>query len=63
MPPHGSNEDVLPPKGKNFGNTSSSPSVPLVVISSLYFVQVIIVLYPLLAIVVVLLLASYRLLT
>ena len=25
-------------KGRNFGNTSSSPSVPLVVISNLYFV-------------------------
>ena len=53
MPPHRSNGDVLPPKGRNFGNTSSSPSVPLVVISSLYFVQAIVVLYHLLARVVV----------
>ena len=40
-------------KGRNFGNTSSSPSVPLVVISFLYFVQVIIALYLLLALVVI----------
>ena len=53
MPPHRSNGDVLPPKGRNFGNTSSSPPAPLVVISSLYFVHVYIVLYHLIALVVV----------
>ena len=46
-------EMYFPSKGRNFGNTSSSPPAPLVVISFLYFVQAIIVLYPLLALVVV----------
>ena len=36
-------------KGRNFGNTSSSSSVPLVVISNLYFAFVIVVEYLLLA--------------
>ena len=40
-------------KGRNFGNTSSSPPAPLVVISYLYFVQAIVVLYPLLALAIV----------
>ena len=40
-------------KGRNFGNTSSSPPAPLLVISYLYFVRAIVVLYPLLALVVV----------
>ena len=53
VPPHRSNRDVLPPKGRNFGNTSSSPPAPLLVISSLYFVQAIVVLYLLLALVAV----------
>ena len=45
-------ETYFPLKGRNFGNTSSSSSTPLVVISYLYFVQAIIVLYRLLACVV-----------
>ena len=53
MPPHLSNGDVLPPKGRNFGNTSSSLPAPLVVTSYLYLVQALLVLYPLLALVVV----------
>ena len=40
-------------KGRNFGNTSSSPLVPHVVISYLYFVLAIVVLYSLLALVVI----------
>ena len=36
-------------KGRNFGNTSSSPPVPLAVISYLYFVLVVVVVYSLLA--------------
>ena len=39
-------------KGRNFGNTSSSPSVPLVVISNLYFVYAYVVVLFLLVIVV-----------
>ena len=39
-------------KGRNFGNTSSSPSVPLVVISNLYFVYAYVVVYLLLVLVV-----------
>jgi hypothetical protein len=42
-------DTYFPLKGRNFGNTSSSPSTPLVVISYLYFVQAIIVFYHLLA--------------
>ena len=42
-------EMYFPLKGRNFGNTSSSSSAPLVVISSLYFVLACIVVYPLLA--------------
>jgi hypothetical protein len=42
-------ETYFPLKGRNFGNTSSSSLAPLVVISYLYFVQAIIVLYALLA--------------
>ena len=38
-------------KGRNFGNTSSSPSVPLVVISNLYFVYAYIVDYILLVLI------------
>ena len=47
-------------KGRNFGNTSSSPPVPLLVISYLYLCKLI-VLYTLLACVLVVV-ASYRLL-
>jgi hypothetical protein len=43
----------FPLKGRNFGNTSSSSPAPLVVTSYLYFVQALLVLYPLLACVVV----------
>ena len=39
-------------KGRNFGNTSSSSLVPLAVISYLYFVLVIVVMYSLLAFVI-----------
>ena len=46
-------ETYFPSKGRNFGNTSSSPSIPLVVTSYLYIVQTLFVLYPLLACVVV----------
>ena len=55
-------ETYFPSKGRNFGNTSLSSPTPLVVVSYLYFVQAIIVLYPLLSCVLVLV-ASYRLLT
>ena len=40
-------------KGRNFGDTSSSPSVPLVVISNLYFVYAYIVDYLLVALVLI----------
>ena len=40
-------------KGRNFGNTSSSSSVPLVVISNLYIVYVIVVEYFLLALAII----------
>ena len=46
-------EMYFPLKGRNFGNTSLSSPTPLVVVSYLYFVQAIIVLYPLLSLVVV----------
>ena len=39
-------------KGRNFGNTSSSPSVPLVVISNLYIVYAYVVVYLLLVLVI-----------
>ena len=40
-------------KGRNFGNTSSSSSVPLVVISNLYIVYVIVIDYFLLALAII----------
>ena len=46
-------ETCFPSTGRNFGNTSSSPSTPLVVISYLYFVQALLVLFILIACVVV----------
>ena len=46
-------ETYSPSKGRNFGNTSSSSSVPLVVISYLYFVFSTVVEYFLLALVVI----------
>ena len=39
-------------KGRNFGNTSSSPPVPLAVISYLYLVLIFVVVYSVLALVV-----------
>ena len=46
-------ETYFPSKGMNFDNISSSPPAPLVVISFFYFVQAIVVLYPLVALVVI----------
>ena len=46
-------ETYFPLKGRNFGNTSLSLPAPLVVISYLYFVLALLVLYPLLVRVVV----------
>ena len=51
----------FPSKGRNFGNTSSYPPAPLVVISYLYFVYALLLLCILLVIGIVV--ASYRLLT
>ena len=40
-------------KGRNFGNTSSSPLVPLAAISYFYFVLVVVAVYYLLALIIV----------